>query len=821
MCVTELKVIAERFVIESELGRGGMGVVYRAWDQHRQQRVAIKALDYQQVNPSELAEVKARFEREARMSLQLKHPHIVDVQDFIESANQDYLVMEYLEGQTLNDYLKGNLRISGKQLFQLLIQICDGLNFAHQQGVIHRDIKPDNLFITQDLRAKIMDFGIARQNNVEHYLLTTQPGIMMGTLNYMSPEQLHDTASVDQRTDIFSLGVVLYEVFTGKVPFAAASMGQTIMQIMNTEALLPSVHNPRIPAALESMIMKALHKRRGQRFQSCQDIASVLASLNQDDSRSMPSAPETQQESGNTEQVWRRQTIRLHAGAELDANKTLPALGNLRQRLAAESLNLGPQKFQERQTGLSLECDAEGLNAWLTVDPTYALSAPTSADIEVLLQRANLTIGIKPHLLEQAVLQGYLERSLIAEGIPAQPGTPAWVEYLVTEPLPGPKNLADGSVDHHELERVISVKAGALLMRRHPAIEGKAGQTLFGQVIKPEAVADLKLLEGPGTAIASNDPNLLIATRDGMPVKMSQGVRVEDTLELQDVGVKSGNIRFDGTVIVRGSVQRGYDIEAGADLIIYGPVEGACLKAGSNLYLHAPVYGSAGTTLQARYHIHALFIQQAEIECGGDLSVQDALFHCQARVTGKIVLGRSLTQSSGPDSSPVRGKGLANGGQLYSSYLIQLEQAGMPAGNETRLAVGRNPSTEFLLQELEAKQKRIQQSLQANIKNMIYQRTQGSLPERMQAIEKERAQLIFDSNTLTDEVNFLKAQLKCSELPQNCRIQVEQKILAGVSVNLCGAGRSFETETPGPLSLKLHALSPRQSEVQLIYQDIS
>ncbi len=817
MCVTDLKVIADRYALESELGRGGMGVVFRAWDQQSQKRVAIKSLDYGKVNPAELSEVKARFEREARMSLQLKHPHIVQVEDYIESDSQGYLVMEFLEGQTLKDYLKGNVRISGKQLFQLLIQICDGLNFAHQQGVTHRDIKPDNLFITQDFQAKIMDFGIARQNNVEHYLLATQPGVMMGTLNYMSPEQLHDTSSVDQRTDIFSLGVVLYEVFTGKAPFAAESMGQTILQIMNEEAVAPSVHNPRIPAPLESMILKALHKRRGERFQSCQDIASILAELNQDESRSVPTDIENTNEDSNTGPLWRRQTIRINPGVDIDSNKTLPALGSLRERLSAESLSLGPQKFQDRQTGLSLECDADGLNAWLIVDPTYALSAPTTGELDALLQRANISVGINTEVLEKAILQGYLERTLIAEGIPAQAGAAAWVEYLVAEPLPGPKSLEDGSVDHRELEKVISVQAGTVLMRRHPAINGEPGLTIFGQDITPEAVSDVKLLEGPGTAIASDDPNLLIATRDGMPVKMNQGVRVENTLELQDVGVQTGNIRFDGSVVVKGSVQKGYDIEAGGDLIIYGTVEGASLKSGSSLYLHAPVYGSSGTVLQARYHIHALFIQQAEIECGGDLVVLDALFHCQARATGKIILGRSVAQSAWQNPQKSQGKGLVNGGQLYSSYLIQLEQAGMPSGAETRLAVGRNPSTEFLLQDLEAKQKKIKHSLQLNIKNMIYQRTQGNQPDRMQEIEKERAQLMFDSNTLTDEINFLKAQLKCSESPQNCQIKVEQKIMTGVSVNLCGSGRLFESETPGPLLLKLQAVNPRQSEVRVIY----
>lgn len=804
MKVTDAQVLSQRYVLEAEIGRGGMGIVYRAWDQQLERRVALKYLELGNVSASERPEVQARFEREARMSLQLQHPQIVQVYDYFEENGNSFLVMEYLEGHTLKDYLQGSTKWSGQQLLQFLLQVCDGVHYAHQQGVIHRDLKPDNLFITRNGEAKIMDFGIARQNNAEHFLLTTQPGVMMGTLNYMPPEQLQDTSSVDQRADVFSLGVVMYEIYSGRLPFEGESMGQTILKILSEEPPTVQSHNPQIPDALAKIIAKAMAKRRGQRYQSCADLANDLRALNPQQSAQPLASPKSQER--NTGEFWKRQTLRAGSYKAEDHNRTLPTMGSYKDQLEKEGLQLGVgKKLQDRQVGLQLECSPDGLMAWLSLDPTYATDAINDNHLQSLLQKAEISYGIDQEVLQKALTQGYLDRTLVAIGEPPEQGYSCWLEYLLEEPLPRPQEQQDGSVDHRELNRFSSVKAGTPLMRRHPPVMGKAGKNIYGQTMSPDAISDAKLLEGPGTAIASDDPNLLISTRDGMPVKLGQSVRVEDTLELTEVNLTSGNIRFDGTIIIKGGVQKGFEVEAGGDLIIYGTVEGAKLRSGSNIYLHGPVYGDANTLIEARYGVHALFIQQAEIECGGDLMVQDALFHCQARCVGKAVVGLG------------NGKGLVNGGELYSSYALCLRQAGSLSGTQTRLAVGRHPRMEFQQQELESKQAIIKQKLQNNIKNIIYQRTQGGDSERMQELEKERTELMFESNTLSDEINFLAQSLKQSENPKNCQIEITGQLMSGVLVNLCGSGRAFDEETTGPLKLRLQQNGPRNQEVSLTY----
>jgi len=802
-----LKELAGRYLLQAELGRGGMGVVYQAQDLQENRLVAIKGLLMEQFSPQERQEMSARFGREARTSLKLEHANIVRVYDFIEVDGQSYLIMEYLEGQTFKDFIQGRVKLEGTGLLDCLIQICDGLNFAHQHGVIHRDIKPDNLFITHDGNAKIMDFGIARQNNAEHFLLTTQPGIMMGTLNYMSPEQLQDSAIVDQRTDIFSLGVVMYEVLTGKVPFDGESMGQTIMKILSQEPIPPSQHNTRLPAELEKIILKCLTKRRGQRYQSCGDVARDLLAL-RGFSTATPLTADPAEHQQDTGPNWRRQTLPQRYSASEAANQTRPAMGSLQDHLQAEALLTAdefPQKLQDRQAGLSLECSPDGLQAWISVDPTYALEPPSVERIQQLLSKAGIVSGLLPDVVSMAAQEGFLDKTLIASGQPPIAGRSAQLESLLEEQEQGPLLREDGSVDYRELRRHQSVQAGTPLLRKHPIVAGQPGLSIHGKVLQPEEAADCKLLEGPGTALASDDNCLLIATRAGMPVRMARSMRVEPVLSLDEVGVESGNVRFDGSVVVQGNVHKGFRIEAGGDIIVHGTVEDAVLIAGGNLYLYGSVFGGPQTLLQCRYHLQGLFIQQARIDCGGDLDVQEALMYCTTRVTGKARIGSG------------EGKGVVNGGELYSTYLITLHQGGSVSATQTQLAVGSHPRLEAQMSDLEAQQTVIRQQLQDNIKNMIYLRTQGGDPERMQKLEQARSELMFESNTLNDEVAFLQDSLKQASQPKNCLIRVQKQLHPGVRVNFSGTARSFDAEVEGPVTLLTRQISPRQREVSLSF----
>ncbi|PKL75076.1 MAG: hypothetical protein CVV27_17230 [Candidatus Melainabacteria bacterium HGW-Melainabacteria-1] len=213
--------------------------------------------------------------------------------------------------------------------------------------------------------------------------------------------------------------------------------------------------------------------------------------------------------------------------------------------------------------------------------------------------------------------------------------------------------------------------------------------------------------------------------------------------------------------------------------------------------------------LSSRYQMHGQFIQQARIECGGDLLVREALMHCQTRVIGRAIIGS-------PDAQG--GRGLINGGELYGTHFAQMKVLGSASSTTTLIALGSHPHLDAQVSELEAQIAVQRQKLQENIKNMIYLRTQGgAMSERMQELEAERSRLMFESNTITDEIQFLKDSLKQAENPKACRIRVSDTIQPGVKVNISGAARNFDNPEPGPLSLFAMNVDARRREVTISY----
>jgi eukaryotic-like serine/threonine-protein kinase len=260
-----------RYEILAELGQGSMGVVYKARDPALDRVVAIKTINLN-LPKDELAEYEARFYQEARAAGGLNHPNIVTIYDIGKSDRVAYMAMEFLEGEELRAILTAGQPLPIIQALDVALQVAEGLHYAHGRHIVHRDIKPANIMVVGDGLVKITDFGIARMRTNE---VKTMTGMILGSPKYMSPEQVAGKRA-DHRADLFSLGVVLYEMVTGQTPFQGDSIHGIMYQILNSTPPAPSQRNPDLPEIVDLIVAKALNKNMEERYQSARDLVKDL-----------------------------------------------------------------------------------------------------------------------------------------------------------------------------------------------------------------------------------------------------------------------------------------------------------------------------------------------------------------------------------------------------------------------------------------------------------------------------------------------------------------------------------------------------------------
>jgi tRNA A-37 threonylcarbamoyl transferase component Bud32 len=281
------ELLVERYEITRKIGQGGMGAVYEATHKLIGKRVAVKVLLDKYARKDQIV---ARLEQEARLASSIGHEHIIDITDFGETHDgRTFVVMEFLDGESLGACIQREGHLPEQRAIRIAYQIAGALHAAHEKGILHRDIKPENVFLLKrkgEDFVKVVDFGISKSlrtgEDEEHSPRLTQTGMVLGTPLYMAPEQARGADELDRRIDVYSLGVILYEMVTGQVPFQGNNYLNIISRVLNDEPRPPREMRPELSQEFEDVILRALEKEPDNRYASCEDLAADLAVLIED-----------------------------------------------------------------------------------------------------------------------------------------------------------------------------------------------------------------------------------------------------------------------------------------------------------------------------------------------------------------------------------------------------------------------------------------------------------------------------------------------------------------------------------------------------------
>lgn len=273
-----MNVLANNYEIIKEIGRGGTGSVYLAHDKKLERQVAVKILELDSnLDKSLVDEMEKRFEKEAKAIARLNHPNILDIYDFGQENGKHFMVIELLKGESLLNQINRIKSLPLEKIIDIGLQLCSAVSYAHSQGVIHRDIKPANIMLLENDKVKLTDFGIAQVNNDK--LGLTQAGSILGSILYIPPEQLVDSHKVDKRADVYSLGVTLFQLFTGRLPFEGNSVAEVVTKILNQDIPTMSSFKKDIPEPLDRIILKSIKKEPDERYQNIDDLSSALKDI--------------------------------------------------------------------------------------------------------------------------------------------------------------------------------------------------------------------------------------------------------------------------------------------------------------------------------------------------------------------------------------------------------------------------------------------------------------------------------------------------------------------------------------------------------------
>ena len=291
--MSELKTLG-RYTIKGTLGQGAMGLVYDGLDPKLNRRVAIKTILTRKLSPEQAKMATVRFQREVRAVARLNHGNIVQVYDFGTEGELAYIVMEYIDGKELKDLLDSGERFHLNQIYRLMLELLDALGMAHEAGIVHRDVKPANIMVDGGGHAKLTDFGVARFTEPSDQVEATRAGTIVGTPSYMSPEQIQGQ-KLDGRSDIFSAGIIFYQLLTGKKPFEGNQFALQ-KQIIEDTPPWPS-QLMQIPAEIDRVVARAMAKQPDQRYQTARKFAEAVRRLSegkppedQDELQTQPSA---------------------------------------------------------------------------------------------------------------------------------------------------------------------------------------------------------------------------------------------------------------------------------------------------------------------------------------------------------------------------------------------------------------------------------------------------------------------------------------------------------------------------------------------------